>query len=255
MKNNISLPPFPSGWFAIASSKELKKRKSLNRTFMGQKIILFHTPNGPCIKPTAYRIDERDGFIFLYHGNPEKMHKLPHLAKDGWRPYRMFSIKLKSHPQETSENFVDICHLSAVHHVPNASMDTNSFNSEILSFNYTSKTSVKVSSHVFGLGYSFTEIQLPLLKTKIGLLSSACPIDETFLVSRTLFFLKIAAPPSFFQKLFLPILSYVMFKTLCRFITQDAVIWNHKKYLARPILTPNDGPILLFRKWARRFYE
>jgi 3-ketosteroid 9alpha-monooxygenase subunit A len=36
---------------------------------------------------------------------------------------------------------------------------------------------------------------------------------------------------------------------------QDIPIWEHKRFLERPLLTVGDGPIGRYRKWAKQFYE
>ena len=36
---------------------------------------------------------------------------------------------------------------------------------------------------------------------------------------------------------------------------QDFLIWENKRYLARPALARGDGPIGKFRLWARQFYH
>ena len=39
-----------------------------------------------------------------------------------------------------------------------------------------------------------------------------------------------------------------------RQMEQDIPIWEHKKYLAKPMLCDGDGPIPEYRKWASQFY-
>ena len=36
--------------------------------------------------------------------------------------------------------------------------------------------------------------------------------------------------------------------------SRDVPIWEHKIYIERPPLVPDDGPIRELRKWARQFY-
>jgi nitrite reductase/ring-hydroxylating ferredoxin subunit len=37
-------------------------------------------------------------------------------------------------------------------------------------------------------------------------------------------------------------------------LEEDLAIWEHKRYLERPLLCDGDGPIGRFRKWTRQFY-
>lgn len=38
------------------------------------------------------------------------------------------------------------------------------------------------------------------------------------------------------------------------FESVDMIVWNNKKYRAKPLLCDGDGPILMYRKWFRQFY-
>lgn len=38
-------------------------------------------------------------------------------------------------------------------------------------------------------------------------------------------------------------------------VGQDVPLWEHKRYLDAPALAVGDGPIGLYRRWARQFYQ
>ena len=38
-------------------------------------------------------------------------------------------------------------------------------------------------------------------------------------------------------------------------VMDDMPIWDHKSYVANPILCDGDGPINKFRKWVSQFYS
>ena len=40
-----------------------------------------------------------------------------------------------------------------------------------------------------------------------------------------------------------------------RQLEQDIPIWENKVYLSRPVLCDGDGPIGVFRRWAKQFYS
>ena len=40
----------------------------------------------------------------------------------------------------------------------------------------------------------------------------------------------------------------------CKQIEQDIPIWENKIYVHPPVLVDGDGPIGLFRRWAKQFY-
>ena len=37
-------------------------------------------------------------------------------------------------------------------------------------------------------------------------------------------------------------------------VKQDFAIWEHKAYLEKPVLAAGDGPVMLYRRYARQFY-
>jgi hypothetical protein len=39
-----------------------------------------------------------------------------------------------------------------------------------------------------------------------------------------------------------------------RQLGQDIPIWEHKRMVERPMLCDGDGPIGIFRRWAKQFY-
>ena len=99
------------------------------------------------------------------------------------------------------------------------------------------------------------ESDIPKFKHTTTVLQSACPIDENHIEVRMRIFQSHAPPLSFLLKLTRPILSYLNLHALRLFLGEDAYIWNHKKYLTQLQLTPEDGPIPAFRRWARQFYD
>ena len=38
-------------------------------------------------------------------------------------------------------------------------------------------------------------------------------------------------------------------------LEQDFAIWTHKRYVDLPVLASGDGPVGLYRRWVRQFYE
>jgi hypothetical protein len=44
-------------------------------------------------------------------------------------------------------------------------------------------------------------------------------------------------------------------KNIIHDFCQDIAIWENKAYLSAPQLVKGDGPIILFRKWFKQFYD
>jgi hypothetical protein len=49
-------------------------------------------------------------------------------------------------------------------------------------------------------------------------------------------------------------IAAAFYKEVNRQMEQDIPIWNKKVYRSRPALTAGEGPITVFRAWAKRFY-
>jgi hypothetical protein len=43
-------------------------------------------------------------------------------------------------------------------------------------------------------------------------------------------------------------------RDICKQMSEDQIIWAHKKYFEKPLLCDNDGPFAKFRKWYSQFY-
>jgi 3-ketosteroid 9alpha-monooxygenase subunit A len=43
-------------------------------------------------------------------------------------------------------------------------------------------------------------------------------------------------------------------KDICKQMSEDQIIWSHKKYFEKPLLCDGDGPFAKFRKWYGQFY-
>jgi phenylpropionate dioxygenase-like ring-hydroxylating dioxygenase large terminal subunit len=64
-----------------------------------------------------YPLREINGLILLWHDEKGKAPawEVPEVAMKGWSKLLTIDWKLRSHPQETTENSVDIGHFVAVH--------------------------------------------------------------------------------------------------------------------------------------------
>jgi phenylpropionate dioxygenase-like ring-hydroxylating dioxygenase large terminal subunit len=86
-------------------------------------------PNGDCVatgygttpprdaKLRVWPVIERHGVLMVwYHPNQEApSFEPPDVDMEGWTPWRFHRWDLKGHPQETTENSVDIGHLAIIH--------------------------------------------------------------------------------------------------------------------------------------------
>ena len=187
----------------------------------------------------------------------------------------MRTVRFPGHPQETSENAVDLAHLSCVHgfdevrQVGAVAVDGPTLRT---AFDFTQRVayagmpiaSFDVSAHVtvLGLGYSFVEVHERSIGMQTRLWTLATPVDGTLidltLVSQVR---QIRHPRRRIVGLaFLPTMlrtqlmnQFVLAQELLG-VRQDQVIWSRKRYQPRPRLCRSDGEIMTYRAWCAQFY-
>ena len=47
----------------------------------------------------------------------------------------------------------------------------------------------------------------------------------------------------------------VLMASLINHFERDIPIWNSKRFMRRPLIVKEDGPILKFRRWTKQFYS
>ena len=166
------LPPFPEGWYFIASRKKIEKEKLFQKTWLGEQIVVwcdgegricvaeavcphlgselglaaggrvrngclvcpFHgfeydvtgqcvaTPYAPppgSARLKVFQTREILGLVFAWRGSGGRppQWNLPDTPPTGtdWTDFEFWSVRFPGHPQETTENSVDLGHLRYVH--------------------------------------------------------------------------------------------------------------------------------------------
>ena len=192
-------------------------------------------------------------------------------SEPGFRTIRRFP----GHPQETTENAVDIAHLRYVHGYGNVSragsvsVDGPRLES---SFDFTRTTTIagmatleydiSAVAHVFGLGYSYVEIRERSIGMDARLWVLATPVDGTLidlvLVGQVR---KLIGPKRPIVGMrFLPLklrtrlMNEFVLSAQKRDVMQDVAIWGRKRYRPRPRLCGSDGEFGLFRRYCEQFY-
>ena len=330
---NTPLPsPFPEGWYFVATREAIQKAKLIQKTWMGEDILIWSDENGRicvaeafcphlgsymgpeaggCISggrlvcpfhgfeydatgqcvATPYASPPRSarlrvfetqevlGLIFAWWGigGREPQWNLPVEAPDqaGWSDFAIRTARFPGHPQETTENSVDLAHLRYVHgydsvdRIGKVSVEGPYMESR---FDFTSarklakivrfKLAVSAVTHIFGLGYSFVEIREHSIGMDMRLWILATPVDGTLidlsLVSQVG---EIRSPKRWIAGLgFLPLRlrAPIMNKFIAalqhRDVLQDVVIWRRKRYRSRPRLCRSDGEIMPYRVYCAQFY-
>lgn len=330
MSARCPLPPFPTGWYVVAPSTELRPGDLRAVTLLGREAVALRTRSGDvrvtdahcphlgahfghggtvegetlrcpfhdfrfdgagaCVStpygfepPAAARLGcwpvrERNGFVLAWFdaaGGPPSF-EVPEIGDaEGWSPLWQRPYTIATHPQETTENSVDLGHLMVVHGYTDLEiLRPLRTQGPYLNVRYAMKRRADVFGmagrriraefeiHVHGLGWSFVEVDVPELGVRTRHYVLPTPIDgERTTVRLALAIRRLEAPAK--ASPFLALLPNVLATRLVGAATwrgfthdfeQDLPIWAHKRYVHPPALARGDGPVGRYRAWARQFY-
>jgi nitrite reductase/ring-hydroxylating ferredoxin subunit len=206
---------------------------------------------------------ERNGMIFVWHGEPGakpffEIPALPEWGDPAWRSSWMrFEWDIETHPQEISENGIDSPHFEYVHLMDPVANQRLRFEgpayywdigvSKEFSTLPDFQDGFTMTGENWGLGYSlirqtghfdtivvtsFTAIDRETTCMKMGVLAKTDGRTGAALEAELEGYMKEHAAVA----------------------EQDFAIWKHKRYEPRPVLCDSDGPIAEHRQWARQFY-
>lgn len=247
--------------------------------------------NGVCVKtgygtkppPKArlktWHLREQNGLLLVYYhsGSDLPYWEVPALDDTDWTSLLFHKFVLFDHPQETTENSVDLGHFAFVHKYRNPrmlcdpkvkghymstaySVSRNLFGLERLFRNLLFE--FQFETHIYGLGYSQVDVTVPMFGAELRLWVLPTPIAEDRITlslatsARTLQPGKIHPLLSLFPKLLLTkLIRQFTFAGFINDVKQDIPIWQNKKYISPPALAEGDGPIGMYRQWAKQFYS
>lgn len=240
------------------------------------------TPNAPAPKAVrlkVYETKEINGMVFAWwgiDGRPPQWDIPDESTATGeWTELQFITLRFRGHPQETTENSVDLDHLGYTHGyndvVSSATLSVDGAHlKSAFDFRVVRKiaglfknvSEVSTTVYVHGLGYSYVEIHEKLTNLHSRLWVLATPIDgkciNLTLVAQTRKDLK---PERFISGMrFLPaglrykLINSIFLKEEKRYVMQDVNIWERKRYLAPPKLGKADGPIGKYRIYCQQFY-
>ena len=219
------------------------------------------------------------GLIFAWWGigGRDPQWRLPDEApdQDRWSGLAIWNLRFPGHPQETSENSVDLGHLRYVHGYDKVSRAARvSVNGPLLesSFDFSSSLSIakvgrvtfdiSARASIYGLGYSFVEIREKSIGMDMRLWVLATPVDGTLidlsLVSQVREIRKprrrIVGLGFLPVRLRAPIMNRFIAEMQRQDVLKDVIIWRSKQYRPRPRLCRSDGEIMPFRAYCTQFY-
>ena len=192
-----------------------------------------------------------------------------------WSNLEIRTLRFPGHPQETTENSVDLAHLRYVHGYDNVNaVGTATVDGSCLVSRFDFKRrrriagvadlvyDVSATTYVHGMGYSFVDIHERAIGMNTRLWILATPIDGTLidlvLVGQAR---EIRKPRRLISGLgFLPvklrtrIMNKILISAQEKDVLQDVEIWSRKSYRPHPRLCRSDGPIGRYRRYCRQFY-
>jgi len=327
------LPPFPTGWYAVALSTDLRPGEHLRTQLGGEDVMVWRTeggkavvssaycphlgadladarvqgdalvcpfhgfafsPHGRCVStpyegppPPAAKLrvwvaDERHGAIFAWLGPLQEAPSfpLPELEEEGWTPFVGHIWRdVPSHPQETTENSVDVGHFTEVHgYFDVQSLQPLTLEGPVLRSAYTFarkalpppfgrvvvRPTFNVQAH--GLGYSLVEVDVPQFRMQTRQMVYSTPTREGHIDLRIALSIRwqVGELPGPLGRARLPkahleawVARWLRRSVMKGFIEDvgfDVPIWSKKAYVPRPALAKGDGPVGRYRAWARQFY-
>ena len=149
------------------------------------------TPNLAC-RLKVFPTEEINGFVFAYFDESGRAPdwRLPSIDETGWTRTLTHVYSLKTHPQETSENVIDLSHLSVLHgfdevgHSGKAEIDGPCFKTDFrfdgnynFPFLWGMRTELSALVEIWGLGFLFVETVSKALGSRTLNWFLATPVD------------------------------------------------------------------------------
>jgi len=231
----------------------------------------YGTKPPPTCRARATRLVEQAGIVLAYHGGaeaPAPSWQPPAPDLTGFTPLRTHTFEgLATHPQETTENSVDLGHLSVVHGYREVKiLEPLRADGPYLTTRYqmsrrgfvpgTPRIAAEFTIHVHGLGYSFVEVDVPSHRMQSRHYVLATPTDGEHIDLRVASCIRPTGGP--LRHLPLAVVDQTVgrlaFKSFLADVSQDLQIWENKTYVHPPPLAQGDGPVGRYRTWTRQFY-
>lgn len=235
-------------------------------------------PYGSRIPPKAlakvFPTREKNGFILAYFDATDAppAWEVPDLDLENWSSLIGTNWTFRGHPQETTENSVDIGHFSETHGYTAIEMlkplvtDGPYLTTRYAMRRATGPLRTSIRSefeiHVYGLGYSQVDVIVAQMGIRARLFVLPTPLDGQQITLRIALSIFNDTEPGRIHPLlsliprgiFNPLVRYFTFAGFKHDVEQDIPIWQHKRYVQPPILAEGDGPVGKYRYWVKQFY-
>lgn len=228
----------------------------------------------PNCKLARWHVCERNGVVLVWHHHRGRApsFEIPTYDLDAWLPLRTQTWTVSTHPQETSENSVDLGHLAEVHEYRDLEvLERLATQGPYLTIRYamsrsgfglsrTTASRAEFRIHVHGLGFSHVEVHEQTRDIALRFWVMCTPTHADKCELRTACTTLGAGAHTKLPLALLPriaasrLIQRFAFNEFCHDIAQDFEIWEHKRYVEPPLLAKGDGPVGHYRKWSQQFY-
>jgi len=227
----------------------------------------YDSPVPPAAKLRTWPLREQNGFLLVHHhvNGEAPRWEVPPVETEGWTPLIYQSFTLDDHPQETTENSVDLGHFAYIHgYRQPRTLKEFEASGAYLSTGYAVRRALRLfgldvtdydfsfETQIHGLGYSLVDVSVPLFRVTARLWVLPTSIDAEKLTLRLALRVKKWPGPG---ALFSPLVARLILNGFVHDARQDFPIWENKRYTQPPALAKGDGPIGRYRQWAKQFYS
>ncbi|MCB9898530.1 MAG: Rieske 2Fe-2S domain-containing protein [Planctomycetes bacterium] len=221
-------------------------------------------PEGARVR--SHPVVERNGTIYVWHdttGAPPwfDVPEVPETSSPDWKRGPVHRAVIRSRVHEPRENAVDTSHGPVLHArtfppYPGTKGEIRNWHEDpvakrlsfdlVNTFGYRGgRRETTLGFELVGPGHLVMRSRLP---TDTLFLVPNTPVDEERIVFTMLTFVRRSRLP-----LVDSVLASLALRHLVRGLREDYVVFERKRYLDAPLLSPADGPILDMRRWMAQF--
>jgi nitrite reductase/ring-hydroxylating ferredoxin subunit len=234
----------------------------------------YGTRPPPKCQSASTPLREVDGVIYALQRPTDRRGQArgwepPEVGFEGWAPLRTALFEaVSTHPQETTENSVDLGHFAAVHGYEDVEIISPlETDGPHLTISYRMRRrnlipglpriATRFDITIWGLGYSFVEVSVENMPLSTRYLVLPTPRSEGLMDLRLAMTFRVTHPVlgRIPMRLYGLVFGRLHADSFVGDVLQDFDIWKNKQYVHPPILAKGDGPIGQYRRWARQFYD
>jgi phenylpropionate dioxygenase-like ring-hydroxylating dioxygenase large terminal subunit len=210
----------------------------------------------------TYPVRECNGFLYAWFhakGAPPAYDVLRYRDDESaWTPWRVNAYRVRVHVQDMTENILDRSHFWSVHDMAPPASDhfEVSFDGphmvvdQDIAVTAVNAAGVAIRSRSTNCGPGLVAVEVKQGTLDLLTYITQTPIDEEHTDVRLHFSMRRLPDEAATRAI-----SEANDRITNDQFRQDVPIWEHKTWLAKPRLTPLDGPVARYRAWFSQFYS